>query len=71
VDVVSALARVGGHLRKLFPLGTFATPRALAIGAETHLEQMLKAGVVVREHLHKLNDRNWLGHDGSPYLRAM
>lgn len=68
VDVFAALACIGGHLRQLLVFACFPAARAFVIRAKASLEQMLKAGVVVREHLHEFGDRHWLGHGRSPSL---
>ena len=68
VNVLTALAGICGHLRELFVFSGLAAAGAFVIRAKASFEQMLKAGVVVGEHLHELGDWHRLGHVTSPFL---
>ena len=62
VNVVATLAGIGRHFRQLLELASLEAARAFVSLAEALFEQVLKAGVIVREKLHKFGDRHGLRH---------
>lgn len=68
VNVLTALAGIGGHLRELAKLAYLMTARALEIVAIPQSEKVPQAGVVIREHPHKILDRQRLGHSRLLFL---
>jgi len=57
VNVLAALAGIGGHFRELAKLAHLAATRAFKVRAVPRLEQMLKASVIIGKQLHELLDR--------------
>lgn len=68
MNMLAALAGIGGHVRQLAKLAYFAAAWALEICPVAEPEKVLQASVIVREHPHKILYCQRLSHSYLPFL---